>query len=140
MAGSNVHHTYDAATVRAILSSSRGGVARDMLRRGVRVASAAKKNLGSNPKRFDTGRLRASITQQLASVNGKPIVQVGTNVKYARWVHDGTGLFGPHAQLIRPKQAKVLRWTSKGKVVYARSTRGMRPNPFLKNALKAAKG
>jgi hypothetical protein len=135
--------------MQALLSSSQGGVAKDMLRRGIRVESAAKKNLGSNPKRVDTGRLRASIVTVMVMRDGKPIVRVGTSVKYARFVHDGTGIFGPYSTVIRPKNGKVLKWKSKtygaktGKYAgyaFAQYTIGMRPNPFLKNALKAAKG
>lgn len=137
----HVYHTFDAAQVRKILSDPRGGVARDLVRRGIRVASQAKRELASSPKRIDTGRLRTSITQQLGSYNRMPLVRVGTNVKYARFVHDGTGLYGPRHAVIKPKQAKVLRWTKRdGTVRYAKFIRGMAPNPFLKKALKAARG
>ena len=132
----------NSSAVHALLSSPQGGVAKDMLRRGLGVESAAKRNLGSNPKRVDTGRLRASISTVMIMRDGHPVVRVGTSVKYGRFVHDGTGIFGPYSTVIRPKNKKAMRWRSKktGHYVFAKYTIGMRPNPFLKNALKAAKG
>lgn len=139
-------HKLDTSEIHALLTSPTGPVAKDMIRRGLKVESAAKRRLGSNPRRVDTGRLRASITTQLISYNGRPAVRVGTNVKYARYVHDGTGIFGPYSEVIRPKTKKALSWVTKGKGrkkgnrVFAKYVIGMRPNPFLKDALKAARG
>lgn len=139
-----VRHVLDTAELHKLLRSPNGAVARDILRRTLRVESAAKRNLGggggSGPKRVNTGRLRASITHQLLVVGDKPVGRVGTNVKYARYVHDGTGVYGPRHTPIRPKRAKVLRWTSRGgQVVFAARSRGMQPNHFLRNALRAAR-
>jgi phage gpG-like protein len=134
----------DPAAIRALVTSPRGGVVQDLLRRGLLVETQAKRNLGGvgGPKRVDTGRLRASINTQLVTRNGEPAVLVGTNVFYARWVHDGTGIYGPRARRITPKNHKRLRFRPSGsrKYVYARSVAGMRPNAFMKNALHAARG
>lgn len=118
------------------------GVARDMLYRGNRVKRAAKKLLYSGrPRRVDTGRLAASI-------EARPIVwrksvgcKVGSGVFYARWVHDGTGIYGPKHMPIRPKRAKFLRFVPKGgtEPIFRRSVKGMRPNRYLKNAIPAAR-
>ena len=135
-------HRLDLAAVRALLSDPTGGVVRDLLRRGLRVETQAKRNLGGvgGPKRIDTGRLRASIATQVVRRNGLPAVIVGTNVNYALAVHDGTGIYGPKGRPIRPRRAKRLRFRPKGsrKYVYAKQVKGMRPNPFLANALSAA--
>jgi phage gpG-like protein len=134
----------DPAAIRALVTSPRGGVVQDLLRRGLLVETQAKRNLGGvgGPKRVDTGRLRASINTQLVTRNGEPAVLVGTNVFYARWVHDGTGIYGPRARRITPKNHKRLRFRPSGsrKYVYARSVAGMRGNPFMRNALHAARG
>lgn len=123
-----------------MLSSPSGGVAKDLLRRGKKVESAAKRNLERAPRRVDTGHLRSSINTQLLSVGGKLAVRVGTNVFYAIFVHDGTGVYGPKGTPIRPVTAKRLSWKTKtGSAVYAYSVKGMVPNPFLKNAVNAAK-
>jgi hypothetical protein len=144
MATVNVSHRLDPAAIRALIFSPQGGVARDLLRRGLRVETQAKRNLGGigGPKRIDTGRLRASISTNLVTRNGVPTVLVGTNVNYALFVHNGTGIYGPMHRPIRPRRAKFLRFrprTSR-RFVYARQVRGMLPNPFLKNALSAARG
>ena len=132
----------NTAALQQLLRSTQGPAVQDLLRRGLAVESAAKRNLSGygGPKRIDTGRLRASITTQVLTRNGEPAVIVGTNVNYARFVHDGTGIYGPHGRPIRPRHAKVLRWRGRtGRIMFARSVKGMRPNPFLRNALHAAR-
>ncbi len=137
-------HRLDLGAVQTLLTSPQGGVVQDLLRRGLLVETQAKRNLGGvgGPKRIDTGRLRASIATQVVTRNGVPAVLVGTNVNYAKAVHDGTGLYGPTHTLIRPRRAKALRFRPKGSrtFVFAKSVRGMLPNPFLRNALPAARG
>ena len=147
----------DTPALQRLLASPRGGVMRDMLRRGFLVETQAKRNLSGigGPKRIDTGRLRASISTVAVTRNGEPAVLVGTNVKYARWVHDGTGIYGPRHTPIRPRTKKFLKFPAtgaftiyqpkKGKArrrsfIYAREVKGMKPNRFLTNALTAARG
>lgn len=137
-------HQLDLGAVRKLLTSPTGGVVRDLLRRGLLVETQAKRNLGGigGPKRVDTGRLRASIATIVVTRDGAPTVLVGTNVNYARFVHDGTGLYGPRHAPIRPRRGKFLRFRPRGsrRWVYARQVKGMRPNRFLANALSAARG
>jgi hypothetical protein len=134
----------DSIKIAYVLGRPGGGVERDLLKRGLRVETKAKLLLsgaGANhPKRVDTGRLRASIRTVPARDHGKPVVRVGTAVRYALWVHDGTGIYGPRRAPITPVTAKVLRFRPAGSPVflYRRSVRGMRGNPFLKDALPAA--
>ena len=134
----------DLATLRRILAHPRGAVVKDLLRRGFAVESQAKRNLsGANglPKRVDTGRLRASVATVVVNRNGAPAVLIGTSVRYAIFVHEGTGIYGPRGVPIRPRRAKFLRFRPRGssRWVYAKSVKGMRPNPFLRNALAAAR-
>lgn len=151
-------HRLDTSAIRVLLTSPQRGIAQDLLRRGLLVETQAKRNLGGvgGPKRIDTGRLRSSINTQLVRRNGDLAVLVGTNVKYALFVHDGTGIYGPRHQRIKPKTAEALRfkrpkgWAprilksgkrAKGSNwVYAKSVKGSPGNPFLRNALPAAGG
>lgn len=139
-----------APSVQQIIGHLEPAVAKDLLRRGFKVQAKARKLLGgadAHPKRVNTGALRSSIQVQLRDINGVPLVRIGTKQKYARWVHEGTGLYGPHHQKIVPRSAQVLVFSSKkhgakkgkfkGKVV-VRSVKGMKPNAFLKDALPAA--
>jgi hypothetical protein len=144
MADVRITHRLDLAAIRVLLTSPQRGVVQDLLRRGLLVETAAKRNLAGvgGPKRIDTGRLRASINTQLASRGGTPLVLVGTNVRYGRFVHDGTGVYGPRRRPIRPRRGKFLRFRPgrRGPYVYAREVKGMRPNQYLTNALPAARG
>lgn len=111
-----------------------------MFRRGVKVANLAKRNLSREPQRVDTGALRSDIKPQLLTLGGRPICRVGFTLFYGIFVHDGTGVYGPKGVLIRPVVKRVLSWKTKtGKRVFALEVKGMRPNPFLKDALIAAK-
>lgn len=146
---SKVYHVFNEAQLHYIVASPAGPVAKDLLKRGKRVETRAKRNLAGgtgSPRRINTGHLRASIGTNLLIHGTELAVRVGTGVYYALYVHDGTGLYGPKKTLIRPKLGRVLVFRSKvygakkgkykGKVVVA-YVRGMRPNPFLKDALPA---
>lgn len=119
----------------AQFSAPNGIIARDMLRRGYKVEQKAKELCP-----VDTGRLRASIALERKMRNDVPIVIVGTNVNYAMYVHEGTGIYGPKGARITPKNGKYLVFVPKGQKnkVFARSVSGVRPRPFLAHALKAA--
>lgn len=145
MAKVRVYHKLNTVQIDYILRSPSGPVARDLLKRGIRVQSKARRNLAgsadSGPRRIDTGLLRASIATNLGLRGSQLVMRVGTGVYYARWVHDGTGIYGPRGQKITPRTAKflVFRWKKMGnKLVVTKSVKGMKPNPFLKKALPAA--
>lgn len=78
---------------------------------------------------FKTGQLRKSITSQVLSDTE---AVVGTNLYYARWVHDGTGLYGPMRRKIVPKKKKALHWPGAAHPV--KSIKGMKARPFLAQA------
>lgn len=104
------------------------GIARDLLRRGYKVEAQAKRNLGQNNK---TGTLRDSIHTSLEIKNNKPVVIVGTPLFYARFIHDGTVDHGPVT-------AKRMAWYGPdGNIIFAKWVRGIRANPFLRDALIA---
>lgn len=138
-----VSHKLNKAELQRILTSPQGPVAKGLLLRGYKIQAQAKKNLGgatgSGPKRVDTGLLRSSINVQLVRNANGLAVRVGTAVRYAYWVHEGTGLFGPKHMRIVPKTARYLRWQPKGsdKYVFAKSVKGMVGNPFLVAAIPA---
>ena len=140
-----VTHVLNHAQITRILTSPTGPVAKDLLVRGYRVQARARKNLDgglSGPKRIDTGKLRASISVQLKRKSTNIlVVHIGTNVEYALWVHDGTGLYGPMHRPIRPKTKRYLRFKPKNSstFIYAKLVKGMRPNHFLSDALEAAR-
>lgn len=138
------YHVLNTAEIARLMHSPTGPVAKNLLKRGIKVQSQAKRNLGGNtgsgPRRIDNGLLRASIGTQLAAHGGELTVRVGTNIYYSLWVHDGTGIYGPRHTPIKPKKAKALRffWKKEGRWVVTKSVRGMKPNTYLKSALPFA--
>lgn len=104
-----------------------------MVTRGNRVKRAAQRRINSR-----TGNLARSIDTQVVVVRGVAGVQVGSSLFYARFVHDGTGVYGPRGAKIRPTNRKALAFGgSSGDVVVA-SSRGQRGTHFLTEALSAA--
>lgn len=134
-----IHHV----ALNQLLHSPTGAVARDLLKRGYKVEAKAKILISGSgpghPKRVDTGLTRSSIHTRLVATPTLA-VRVGSPLIRARWIHEGTGIYGPLRHYITPKQSKVLRWKPKGsfKYVYAKRVKGMRKNQFLKDALSAA--
>ena len=64
-----------------------------------------------------------------------------SRVGYARYVEEGTGLYGPRKRKITPKRAKVLAWKGGGSRLtgqgpgagwrFARSVKGRKATPYL---------
>lgn len=108
-------------------------VIRDASARELRTAGRQVVNRAKVLAPVDTGRLRASIEGSLNRTwTLRPRFTVGSNVEYAPMVHDGTR---PH--VIRPRNARALRFVVGGRVVYARVVHhpGTRARPFLDRAL-----
>ena len=139
----------DVSALRDMFSAENGPVALDIRRRGNAVMRAAKRLCPA-----DTGTLRKSITLEMVKQDGLPVAVVGSNLTYAIFVHEGTGLYSKRgAKYIRPRNKKVLRWplvnnTGKGSrrykggqtaaFVYSMRSSGSPGRPFLTNALPAA--
>ena len=125
---------------------------KDLLRRGLKVQARARSLISgagpAHPSRVATGQTRSSIQVQLRrGSGGSPRVRVGSGLKKALWIHEGTGIYGPRRRKITAKNSKVLVFKApygaktgkfRGKVV-VRSVRGMRRNQFLKAAIRAAR-
>lgn len=60
---------------------------------------------------------------------------VYSDVPYAAFQEEGTGIYGPSGQVIRPRRAKVLAWRSGGKMVFAAWVRGSPAKHVLRDAL-----
>lgn len=74
----------------------------------------------------DDGVLRASITHQVEDNKGV----IGSNVEYAPYVHEGTGMYAKDGQ-----GRQAVPWTYKDAEGKYRSTKGQKPQPFLQDAL-----
>lgn len=76
---------FDPAALERLFLSDNGPVAKDLQRRALQVDRQAKQLCP-----VDTGRLRSSITNQLAADHQGLYADIGTNVEYAVFVELGT--------------------------------------------------
>lgn len=133
--GAQVQFIVSRAGIESVLKGDGSMAARALLDLARQVERQAKLNVP-----VDTGRLRGAIRSSMTTEAGKPVALVRAETNYAIFVHEGTGLYGPRHQRIVPTAPKTLfRWTDKsapGGVRFARSTRGVRPRPFLRDALE----
>lgn len=81
----------------------------------------------------DTGRLRAANASRIRQLKRRVQGQVYNNTKYASAVHEGAA---PH--VIRPRKRKALKFTKRGKVIFAAKVNhpGNRGRPWLWRALQ----
>lgn len=105
-----------------------GTVQSAMYKRAKRVQRLAKAQVGKK-----TGRLRQSINVTLRTGPLGPEWWIGSNLDYALPHHQGT-----RPRIIVPKRDRVLRFSSKGKIVYARVVHhpGTKPNRYLTDNLR----
>lgn len=125
---------WDEQVINTVIRGQNGIAGREVRERGERIKARAQELVG-----VDTGRLRASIYVRNFTILGNPAVVIGFGTRYGKYHHNGTGLWGPTGQVIRPKTAKALRFKPKGMgfFVYAAYVRGSKPNPFLRDAIVA---
>lgn len=61
-------------------------------------------------------------------------VFLNPELDYARWVHEGTGIYGPFHAPITPTVSPFLRFRWHGRRFKKKSVRGQNPQPFLTKA------
>ena len=112
------------------------------------------KNLGNRAESaIQAGLLRAAGAVEAAAVEEAPKARgnladsirkyiegqravISPKASYAFFVHEGTGIYGPHKSKIVPKSKKALAFQIGGKTIIRRSVKGQKPNPFMARALK----
>ena len=100
-------------------------VARDLLRRGLQIESAAKINASGRPgPNVVTGRLRASISWKLGEDDLGIYADIGSNVSYAAYVELGH----PNTAHAYPKRGGGFGYVGNNPT---------KPYPFLHPALPA---
>lgn len=109
----------------------------DMYRRGRRVQARARQLA---PR--DTGRLQASIFTMTQRRGRKFTTYIYSDLHYALFQHEGTGIYGPRGRMIVARPGKVFVFRSKqtGQLVFTTRVRGVKPTKFLERALPAAAG
>ncbi len=87
----------------------------------------------------DHGKMQGSwliAGQYTGELNQKII----SSAVYTKWVNDGTGIYGPRGQLIRPKTARLLGpFKYKGKMIAVPYVRGIKPRKFVEKSIRETK-
>ena len=78
----------------------------------------------------DSGDLRALIATAVSADGTRVVGTIGTGVEYAPFVHQGTGIYAAGGN---GRQTPWVYKTGNGKFV---TTRGQRPQPFLRDAVE----
>jgi hypothetical protein len=125
----------DTNAFERLTNSPTGMVGRDLRRRGRLVMMAAKRQVGK-----DTRELERSINMTHRRLGASGIGQevwVGSDDDIALLHHEGTR---PHE--ITARNSKVLRYSSRGRIAYARTVQhpGTEPNKYLSDNLYLAGG
>lgn len=127
MASTKAYIVWRDIPLDVMLKQPQGEVGRWLRKRGTMIQSAAKARVG-----VKTGALKASIKLIHERTVFGQMLTIGSPLSYALVHHEGSR---PH--VITPKNAKMLRFTSKGRIVYARTVLhpGTRPNKYLADNL-----
>lgn len=122
---------FRAPVLDKYLNSPGGEVGKHLKRKGRLVTAAAKGQVGVR-----TGALRQSIHMRHLRDSRGQYIKVGSPLPYARMHHEGTK---PH--MIYPVKAKVLKFVTKGRLIYAHAVRhpGTKANKYLTDNLKLIK-
>ena len=86
-------------------------------------------NEGKRNCPVDDGTLRASITHTVERTNTNIVGTVGTNVEYAPYVHEGTGIYAKDGN-----GRQNIPWTYRDARGKFHRTKGRRPKEFLRKA------
>jgi hypothetical protein len=104
------------------------------LQKGVKQAGVEILSIEKREAPVGQGNLRRNILFKYRPISS----MVWPSSKYAIYVHEGTGLFGPRKDYIRPKTAKVLAFRKNGKMIFAKKVAGQKPNKFVERTAKKA--
>ncbi len=110
---------------RGITRQARGARRAGMINATTTIEAIARRNA---PVR--TSNLANSGTSEVNAAGTQGIVRF--TAPYSVFVHEGTGLFGPHKTKIVPISAKALYWPGAAHPV--RAVKGMHGHPFLTDA------
>lgn len=112
-----------------LLKNPAGPVGRFLAGVGRRIVVGAKAQVG-----VKTGALRASIRMSHSRATYGQKITVGSKLSYAYLHHEGS-----RAHIIVPRQAKMLRFTSRGRMVLAHRVAhpGTKANKYLKDPMEA---
>lgn len=80
------------------------------------------------------GILRQSITHSVELEGNNFVGYIGTNIEYAPYVHQGTGIYAAEGN-----GRKEVPWHYKDRQGNWHSTKGIKPTPFIYNSIEKNK-
>lgn len=120
----------DRGRIERMLRLPGGLVDRNLRRRVARVQQAAE--------RLAPGSMGRGIRSSIRYEADGPVGTVTSTHHASLFVTQGTGIYGPTGRRITPRRARALRFVLNGRVVYAASVKGQKPNDFMIRALREA--
>lgn len=125
----NITHDVDGAIEK--LHSTKEQI-EDLLLEGMEKALLLIESDSKKECPVDEARLRASITHDKESKEDQIVGRVGTNVEYAPYVHQGTGIYSIDGN------GRKSPWVWEGessKFKGKHFTKGQKPHPFIQTAI-----
>lgn len=83
------------------------------------------------PWRDRTGNTRRAIHGGGEKTSRGAVVYLAHGSMVGWYMEEGTGIYGPKKRRITPVRAQALRFTMNGKVIFAKSTKGMPAQPVI---------
>lgn len=109
------------------------GLLESKMKVAIEQASQIVENKAKQICPVDDGTLRASITHTVTGSGDEVIGKVGSNLEYAPYVHQGTGI---HAV---KNDGRKDAWSYQGPDGKWHTTVGQKPQPFLEDAAKKSR-
>ena len=109
----------------------------DRFVKGMELACLIPEKLAKELCPVDEGLLRAKIEHEVLEEKDTIIGRIGTNVEYAAYVHQGTGIHAVDGK------GRKTPWAWEGETPKWKGlhfTRGQKPKPFLRDAVLQSKG
>jgi hypothetical protein len=104
---------------------------------GMELACELPESLAKDKCPVDEGLLRAKIDHEVTVERTQIVGRIGTNVEYAPYVHQGTGIHavdGKGRKTPWAWEGETAKWNG------THITRGQKPKPFLRDAVLESKG
>lgn len=122
----------DRGAVDKLLVAPSSPVAKYLRTLGEKVVRAAR----AQAPRGQTGRLQSDIRQELVGSGRSYVIRIGHTATVPQGAYQslGTPRQNPGA-FIFPKRAKFLVFKIEDQTIFARKVRGVKPNPYLRDAL-----
>jgi hypothetical protein len=94
------------------------------------IASLCLSRIRTNSPKRSGALSRSWVMEKVSELTYK----ISTSIKYAKWVNDGTGIYGS-GKPITPKRAKYLRFQIAGSIIFAKSVRGQKGQHYVEETV-----